>query len=220
MVTRKPLELTLIYTPNSKEEYGEFPQLKITNLRDFNKIREYISQMNQSVPENDHISEEPIQLRIYSPFLPDLSLVDLPGYIRVTSDKQPPELKEKIVDLCKKYIQEPNIILAVSAADVDLANSDSIRESRRADPQGLRTLGVLTKMDAIRASEGALILKQNDYRLGLGYVGVINKPPSSATGSYDDADKYFAGEAPYNDIMDRVGGAFTRSFCPFLERFH
>ena len=45
MVTRKPLELTLIHTPNSTEEYGEFPQLKITNLRDFNKIREYIQQV-------------------------------------------------------------------------------------------------------------------------------------------------------------------------------
>lgn len=102
MVTRKPLELTLIHTPNSTEEYGEFPQLKITNLRDFNKIREYISQMNMSVPENEHISEEPIQLRIYSPYVPDLSLVDLPGYIRVTSDKQPVELKDKIVELCKR----------------------------------------------------------------------------------------------------------------------
>ena len=58
--------------------------------------------MNQSVPANDHVSDEPIQLRIYSPHVPDLNLVDLPGYIRVTSDKQPVELKEKILELCKK----------------------------------------------------------------------------------------------------------------------
>jgi GTP-binding protein EngB required for normal cell division len=87
--------------------------------------------LNDSVPENEQVSGEPIQLRIYSPNVPNLSLVDLPGYIRVPSDKQPLELKNKIVELCRKYLQEPNIILAISAAEVDLANSDSIAESRK-----------------------------------------------------------------------------------------
>ena len=54
-------------------------------------------------------------------------MVDLPGYIQVRSVDQPKLLKEKIQDLCEKYIAEPNIILAVSAADVDLANSEGIR---------------------------------------------------------------------------------------------
>ncbi|KAG5220111.1 dynamin GTPase mgm [Salix suchowensis] len=50
---------------------------------------------------------------------------------------QPETLKEKIAQLCDKYIREPNIILAVCAADVDLANSPALRASRKVDPLGL-----------------------------------------------------------------------------------
>jgi len=213
MVTRKPLELTLIHTPYGNETYGEFPQLKITNLKDFKKIREYIQQLNDSVPENEQVSGEPIQLRIYSPNVPNLSLVDLPGYIRVPSDKQPLELKNKIVELCRKYLQEPNIILAISAAEVDLANSDSIAESRKIDPSGLRTLGVLTKMDMLNPQEGAKLLSQNDYNLSLGYFGVINRPPGSGNhqASFEDADQYFQqNSSSFHDVMDHVGIANLR----------
>ena len=44
--------------------------------------------------------------------------------------------------------QNPNaIILAVSAATSDLATSDAIQLARRVDPDGQRTIGVLTKLD-------------------------------------------------------------------------
>jgi len=47
-----------------------------------------------------------------------------------------------------KYITKPNaIILAVTAANVDLANSDGLRLARDVDPEGVRTIGVLTKVD-------------------------------------------------------------------------
>lgn len=47
-----------------------------------------------------------------------------------------------------KYITKPNaIILAVTAANSDLANSDGLKLAREVDPEGLRTIGVLTKID-------------------------------------------------------------------------
>lgn len=47
-----------------------------------------------------------------------------------------------------KYITKPNaIILAVTAANQDLANSDGLKLARDVDPEGLRTIGVLTKID-------------------------------------------------------------------------
>ena len=100
--------------------------------------------------------------------------------------------------------------MAVSAADVDLANSDSIKESRKADPQGNRTLGVLTKMDQIKPADGAELLKHNDYRLGLGYIGVVNKPPTAGA-HFEDADKYFSNESSYATILDRVGVSNLRN---------
>jgi dynamin 1-like protein len=47
-----------------------------------------------------------------------------------------------------KYITKPNaIILAVTSANTDLANSDGLKLAREVDPEGLRTIGVLTKVD-------------------------------------------------------------------------
>lgn len=47
-----------------------------------------------------------------------------------------------------KYISRPaSIILAVTAANQDLANSDGLKLARDVDPEGTRTIGVLTKVD-------------------------------------------------------------------------
>ncbi|KAF2104808.1 hypothetical protein NA57DRAFT_29460 [Rhizodiscina lignyota] len=182
MVTRRPIELTLVNTPDAHSEYGEFPALGLGKITDFSQVQRTLTDLNLAVPAQDCVSDDPIQLRIYSPNVPDLSLIDLPGYIQVTNADQPPELKEKITELCEKYIQPPNIILAISAADVDLANSTALRASRKVDPRGERTIGVITKMDLVEAERGASMLNDKKYGLRLGYVGVVSKLPSS-TGS-------------------------------------
>ncbi|KAJ7227045.1 P-loop containing nucleoside triphosphate hydrolase protein [Mycena pura] len=176
MVTRRPLELTLVHTSSTDAvEYGEFPALGLGKITDFAAIQRTLTDLNMAVPASDAISPEPIDLRIYSPNVPDLTLIDLPGYIQLASMDQPDSLKEKITTLCEKYIREPNIVLAVCAADVDLANSPALRASRKADPLGLRTIGVITKMDLVPPEQGASILTGNRYPLHLGYVGVVTK---------------------------------------------
>ncbi|KAJ9660705.1 mitochondrial dynamin GTPase Msp1 [Coniosporium apollinis] len=179
MVTRRPIELTLVNTPDAHAEYGEFPALGLGKITDFTQIQRTLTDLNLAVPASECVSDDPIQLRIYSPNVPDLSLIDLPGYIQVTGRDQPPELKEKIAELCEKYIQQPNIILAISAADVDLANSTALRASRQVDPRGERTIGVITKMDLVDAERGASMLTDKKYALRLGYVGVVCRVPQS-----------------------------------------
>ena len=177
MVTRRPIELTLINTPGINTEYGEFTQLGLGKITDFSQIQKTLTDLNLAVPASECVSDDPIRLSIYSPNVPDLSLIDLPGYIQVVGSDQPLELKQKISDLCDKYIQPPNVILAISAADVDLANSTALRASRRVDPRGERTIGVITKMDLVEADRGASILTDKKYPLRLGYVGVVSKVP-------------------------------------------
>ncbi|KAI6781245.1 uncharacterized protein J7T54_004018 [Emericellopsis cladophorae] len=179
MVTRRPIELTLVNTPESKDEYGEFPDLGLRRITDFTSIQRTLTELNMAVPDTEAISDDPIHLTVYSPNVPDLSLIDLPGYIQVVGHNQPLELKQKITDLCDKYIQPPNVILAISAADVDLANSTALRASRRVDPRGERTIGVITKMDLVDPRRGASILNDKQYPLRLGYVGVVSKAPQS-----------------------------------------
>ncbi|KAK7425494.1 mitochondrial dynamin GTPase Msp1 [Neonectria magnoliae] len=179
MVTRRPIELTLVNTPSSKEEYGEFPDLGLRRISDFSSIQRTLTELNMAVPDSECVSDDPIHLTVYSPNVPDLSLIDLPGYIQVVGQNQPLQLKQKITELCDKYIQAPNVILAISAADVDLANSTALRASRRVDPRGERTIGVITKMDLIDPIRGASILNDQQYPLRLGYVGVVSRAPQS-----------------------------------------
>jgi dynamin-like GTPase MGM1, mitochondrial len=183
MVTRRPIELTLVNTPDAQAEYGEFPALGLGKVTDFSQIQKTLTDLNLAVPASQCVTDDPIQLRIYSPNVPHLSLIDLPGYIQVTGRDQPPELKEKIAELCERYIQPPNVILAISAADVDLANSTALRASRKVDPRGERTIGVITKMDLVDPDRGASLLSDKKYALRLGYVGVVCRVPANATGS-------------------------------------
>lgn len=179
MVTRRPIELTLYNTPESASEYAEFPALGLGKITDFSYIQKTLTDLNLAVPASQAVSDDPIQLHIYSPHVPDLTMIDLPGYIQVAAHDQPEFLKQKIYELCEKYIQPPNVILAISAADVDLANSSALKASRRVDPRGERTIGVITKMDLVDPARGVQTLQNQSYPLQMGYVGVITRTPSS-----------------------------------------
>ncbi|BGP57645.1 mitochondrial dynamin GTPase Msp1 [Rhodotorula sphaerocarpa] len=188
MVTRRPIELTLIHTPPTPSNprpttFAEFPSLGPGHITDFSLVQSTLVDLNLSVPAAECVSDSPIQLRIHSPHVPDLSLVDLPGYVQVASMDQPEELKDKIAALCDKYIRSPNIILAVCAADVDLANSPALRAAKKVDPLGMRTIGVVTKMDLIEPAQGAAVLTNGRYPLALGYVGVVCRAAKQQPGS-------------------------------------
>ena len=223
MVTRRPIELTLVNTPESKAEYGEFPDLGLRKLTDFTSIQRTLTELNMAVPDAECVSDDPIHLTIYSPNVPDLSLIDLPGYIQVVGHNQPLELKQKISELCDKYIQAPNVILAISAADVDLANSTALRASRRVDPRGERTIGVVTKMDLVDAARGTAILQDKQYPLRLGYVGVVSRAPASASlgvGLFKKTSGGAGGSALMNQIAkneESFFGAHPLAFGPAAD---
>lgn len=179
MVTRRPIELTLVNDPSSASEVAEFPALKMFNMTDFQQVQKVLVDLNLAVPHDEAVSSDPIQLTIKSPRVPDLSLVDLPGYIQVEAADQPMTLKSKIREVCDKYLEQPNIILAISAADVDLANSSALRAARKADPRGERTIGIITKLDLVDPDVGRAMLTNKKYPLKMGYVGVVTKIPKS-----------------------------------------
>ena len=71
----------------------------------------------------------------------------------------------------------PNcIILAVSAANQDIANSDGLQIAREVDPEGHRTVGVLTKLDLMdHGTDARDVLQGKVYPLRHGYIGVVNR---------------------------------------------
>ena len=104
-------------------------------------------------------------------------MVDLPGIAKVAVGDQPLDIEEQIRDMCIKYISNPNaIILAVTSANTDLANSDALQLAKEVDPLGERTLGVLTKLDLMDpGTDAGDILLNKVIPLRKGYIGVVNR---------------------------------------------
>lgn len=120
------------------DEWGEFLHIPGQKFYDFNKIREEIvKETDAKTGRNQGISPLPIGLRIYSPNVLTLTLVDLPGMTRVPVGDQPKDIERQIKDMILKQISKNNaIILAVTAANTDLANSDGLKMAREVDPEG------------------------------------------------------------------------------------
>ncbi|KZZ98077.1 vacuolar sorting protein 1 [Ascosphaera apis ARSEF 7405] len=195
IVTRRPLVLQLINRPATTrpaneevldttdkeaniDEYGEFLHLPGQKFYDFNKIRdEIVRETEAKIGRNAGISPAPINLRIYSPNVLTLTLVDLPGLTKVPVGDQPRDIERLIRDMVLKQISKPNaIILAVTAANQDLANSDGLKLAREVDPEGQRTIGVLTKVDLMDEGTDVVdILAGRVIPLRLGYVPVVNR---------------------------------------------
>ncbi|KAG7418897.1 Dynamin central region-domain-containing protein [Fusarium sp. MPI-SDFR-AT-0072] len=196
IVTRRPLVLQLINRPaqsngvkadevdttNDKQanadEWGEFLHAPGQKFYDFSKIRDEISRETEAkVGRNAGISPAPINLRIYSPNVLTLTLVDLPGLTKVPVGDQPRDIERQIREMVLKHIGKSNaIILAVTAANQDLANSDGLKLAREVDPEGQRTIGVLTKVDLMDEGTDVIdILSNRVIPLRLGYVPVVNR---------------------------------------------
>ena len=74
--------------------------------------------------------------------------------------------------------KENSIILAVTPANIDLANSDALKLARKVDPDGKRTIGVMTKLDLMDEGTDATDIfqgKENKFVLKKGYVGMVNR---------------------------------------------
>ena len=177
VVTRRPLELRLCHI-NHGEPWAVFEEVKGEKFTDFNKVRETIESLTDKVCVGEkNIVDNPIILNVYSQTCPDLTLVDLPGVTRVPVGKQPKNIEEITKNMARRYVSDPlTIILCVIAANSDIATSDGLMLAKQIDTGGVRTIGVLTKLDIMDAGTDARkALMNEEIPLKLGYVGVKNR---------------------------------------------
>ncbi|CAB5361529.1 unnamed protein product [Rhizophagus irregularis] len=217
IVTRRPLVLQLINIQNTEEEYGEFLHAPDQKFTDFGEIRREIETETARVAgQNKGISRSPINLKIYSPNVLNLTLVDLPGLTKIPIGDQPTDIEKQTRSLIYEYISKPNsIILAVSPANVDLVNSESLKLAKQVDPEGKRTIGVLTKLDLMDAGTNALeILTGRVVPLKLGFIGVVNRSQQDIVGNKPMVEalkaeaEFFKHHPAYKNIASRCGTPF------------
>lgn len=190
IVTRRPLVLQLVHIDSEDrrktneengidgEEWGKFLHSKNKIYTNFDDIRHEIEAETERISGiNKGISDEPIQLKVFSPHVVNLTLVDLPGITKVPVGDQPKDIEIQIRDLIIQYISNPNsIILAVTAANTDMATSEALKVAREVDPDGRRTLAVVTKLDLMDAGTDAMdVLMGRVIPVKLGIIGVVNR---------------------------------------------
>ena len=97
----------------------------------------YQAETDREAGGNKGVSDKQIRLKIFSPNVLNITLVDLPGITKVPVGDQPSDIEARIRTMILSYIKhETCIILAVSPANSDLANSDALQMARLADPDG------------------------------------------------------------------------------------
>ncbi|EDO08560.1 dynamin central region family protein [Babesia bovis T2Bo] len=220
IVTQRPLILQLRYDP-SAIEYGEFAHKKGVIYSDFNKIKAEIrSETERLLGNTKNVSPVPIFLKIVSPKVVDLTLIDLPGITKVPVNDQTHDIEFQIRRMIMEYIAQPScIILALTSANTDIATSDSLQMAREVDPQGLRTIGVITKCDIVEDANATLdVLQGKVYKLRRGYVGVVCRDRSTAVAdtnhSAQEEERFFQTHHIFSQIANRCG---TRHLSAMLN---
>ncbi|KAF5895469.1 dynamin-1-like protein isoform X1, partial [Clarias magur] len=224
IVTRRPLILQLVHVdPEDRrktseengvegEEWGKFLHTKNKIYTDFDEIRQEIEAETERISGNNKgISSDPIHLKIFSPQVVNLTLVDLPGITKVPVGDQPKDIEIQIRELILQYISNPNcIILAVTAANTDMATSEALKVAREVDPDGRRTLAVVTKLDLMDAGTDAMdVLMGRVIPVKLGLIGVVNRSQLDINNkkSVADAirDEYAFLQKKYPSLANRNG---------------
>ncbi|KAL4802639.1 Dynamin central region-domain-containing protein [Aspergillus unguis] len=238
IVTRRPLILQLINIPSERHdkpegdevhvphtaasvagqnEWAEFHHHPGRKFHDFAQVKQEIEAETARIAGNNKgINRQPINLKIFSPHVLNLTMVDLPGLTKVPIGDQPSDIEKQTRALILEYIAKPNsIILAVSPANVDLVNSESLKLARQVDPMGRRTIGVLTKLDLMDHGTNAMdILSGRVYPLKLGFIGVVNRSQQDISSSKSLSEAlqaeldFFRHHPAYRNMANRCGTQF------------
>ncbi|MCJ1281197.1 hypothetical protein MMC26_000515 [Xylographa opegraphella] len=119
-------------------------------------------------------AKDVLSIEIEGPTRPQLTLVDLPGLIQTETKGVTKSDVEMVKEITHHYVSQPRTIcLAVISATNDYANQGILTKVREVDPEGERTLGIITKPDRLPSGSGSesafLNLARNDdifFKLG------------------------------------------------------
>ncbi|ADM10976.1 dynamin [Encephalitozoon intestinalis ATCC 50506] len=175
-----------------------------------------IKRMEEICGINKGISSRPITAFVNLKDTLEMTVVDLPGLIKVPIGEQPEDIEIQVEDMVLGYaMKDSSIILALVNANADIATNEALKIAKKADPQLKRTLGVVTKIDLMDAGTDCMnILSNRNPKLALGYIGVINRGQQdiakgvSINEAIHKESKYFKENPLYGKIYPNIGSEY------------
>ncbi|KAI9775355.1 MAG: hypothetical protein M1839_001271 [Geoglossum umbratile] len=166
-------------------------------------------------------SKDVLRVEVSGPLKPHLTIVDLPGLIHSENKQQSADDVKLVSQLVLSYMENPRtIILAVVSAMNDIANQIVLKRAKEVDRDGLRTLGLITKPDALpQGSESEMafvnLAKNENVEFRLGWHVLRNRDyhtRHSTMEARDEVETEFFLRGTWSELRrDSVGISALRS---------
>ena len=158
---------------------GRIERAQVAIVNPSKKVEDILRLKDLNSIENEiKFSENVVCVSIVGPDVGNLTLADLPGLIQATSAKEEERFIVMIENLVKKYARnERNVIVECITCKDDIENQKMHTLARDFDPEGVRTVGVLTKIDTIEEGchgKWIEVLNGSTHSLNHGYFAVRN----------------------------------------------
>lgn len=181
ITTRAPLIMKIIkqeeLESHTKEIYigSDISCLKQISEQD---IVQNINDITNTLTGNDSsVTSEPILLKIIQNEIPSMTIIDLPGITHISKNDLQMDIHQETKQLVEDYMQNINmVILCVVPAIDDFSNAETIKLAKKYDPEGNRTIGVITKVDICPYDIGNKVSGQG-IKMKNGFVAIRNRTP-------------------------------------------
>lgn len=193
--------LTIKVIPDSKRPASEQETIKAykASITNFDQLPTIMNQasalmgidgLSASGLKTSAFARDVLSVEIEGPARPQLTLVDLPGLIQTKTKGVSDADIDVVNEITDHYILQPRTIcLAVVSATNDYANQGILTKVRKVDPDGERTLGVVTKPDRLIQGSGLeqsfiALARNEDVFFKLGWHVIKNRSFEEATNSF------------------------------------
>ena len=157
-------------------------------------------------------AKDVLRVELCGPHQPNLTLVDLPGIFHAGDKSQSDDDAVLVKSLVKTYMKSSrSIILVVVSAKNDLNNQaiTTMAKEKDIDPEGQRTMGIITKPDLLFAgsdSENAYVklAKNDNIHFKLGWHVLKNRDydtRDTTLAEQDAAEKQFFEERVWSTAL-------------------
>lgn len=220
---RTNISCTVSIIPDSERPEGEklalrdfSPEVDVDAL-DLGNVVEMAKDM-MGLSETKRFSNDILRVELCGPSQPHLTMVDLPGLFSSGSKEQSIDDAKTVRRLVLGHMERPrSIILAVVSAKNDLVNQLVTKMAREIDPEGSRTMGLVTKPDMLHSgseSEAYYVeLAQNknvQFRLGWHVLRNRDYPErNSSSEERDTREREFFSKHPWASMDPKQLGVTT-----------